>query len=119
LAGYRSVIWPFIDLPPATMDSATRARMLTDYRIVSRELFTGRRALDDFLPAVACWMIKDNREHLSIFAYMDDLESFIADVYKFTLLYVSSEGTAAVYDVRRATGEETRVEGKAGPLPVR
>jgi len=50
---------------------------------------------------------------------MDDLESFIAADYKFTLLYVSREGTAAVYDVRPVTGEENKVEGNTGPLPVR
>ncbi len=119
LARYKSVIWPFIDLPPATMDEATRSAKLTDFRIVSRELFTGRHALDDYLPALACWIIKDKREHLSIFAYMDDLESFIASDYKFTLLYVSREGTAAVYDVRRVTGDETKFDGKSAPPPLR
>jgi hypothetical protein len=119
LSGYKSVIWPFVDLPPDGMDPQVRGRMLTDFREVSRELFTGRHKLDDYLPALACWMLKDNREHLSIFAYMDDLESFIAADYKFTLLYVSREGTAAVYDVRPVTGEENKVEGNTGPLPVR
>jgi hypothetical protein len=86
---------------------------------VSRELFTGRRQMDDYLPALACWILRDKREHLSIFAYMDDLESYIASDYKFTLLYVSNDGTAAVYDVRRTSGDESRVEDEPGPLPVR
>ncbi len=110
LGGYRTIIWPFIDLPPATLDSATVSAKVTDFRIVSRELFTGRRRFDDYLPALACWILRDKREHLGIFAYMDELQNFIAADYKFTLLYVASKGTAAVYDIRPATGSEQRIE---------
>jgi hypothetical protein len=41
---------------------------------------------------------------------MDDLQSYIADQYKFTLLYVNEDGTAAFYDIRRVTGDEERAQ---------
>ena len=83
---------------------------LVDYRELSRELFTERRRLDDYLPALACWLPNDDREHLRLFGYMDDLQSYIADDYKFTLLHVNVDRTAAFYDIRMVTGKEQRQE---------
>jgi len=116
---YRTLLWPLRDIPPPGLDSGYVNSRLVDYRELSRELFTGRRRLDDYLPALACWLVKDKREHVTIFSYMDDLESYIADKYKFTLLYVNEEGTAAYYDIRRVTGEEERRQEGTGSLPAR
>ena len=152
LAKYRTLLWPFRDLPPALrareslresgiraglpvrctqtgdsgaapdsgrrtpgLDPALLSDRFADFREVSRELFTGRHGLEDYMPLLACWMLKDSREHLQIFTYMDDLESFVAGGYKFTLLYVTSDGAAAIYDVRPTSGTETVVPGKSGP----
>lgn len=113
---YRAVVWPFIDLPVKGADGRPLAwpdgPVLTDYRLVSREIFTGRRKLDDYLPCLACWMVGDDREHLRIFSFMDDLQNFIAGEFKFTLLAVTAEGTGAVYDIRPATGEERMFPGR-------
>ncbi|MEO0078065.1 MAG: glycosyltransferase family 39 protein [candidate division WOR-3 bacterium] len=114
VAEYRTLFWPFRDLKPTGLDSALLEQRLVDFREVSRELFTGRHKLEDYTPALACWMIKDNREHLQIFSYMDDLENFVAGELKFTLLYITSDGTAAIYDCRPATGDEMVVPGGSG-----
>ncbi len=111
LAQYRTLFWPFRDLAPTGLDPALVEERLVDFREVSRELFTGRHRFEDYTPALACWILKDNREHLQIFSYMDDLENFVAGELKFTLLYVTSDGTAAIYDCRPATGDETVVPG--------
>jgi hypothetical protein len=119
IARYRTVLWPIRDVPPEAHDPALLESRLVDFREVSRELFTGRHTLEDYLPAVACWILKDGREHLTIFSYMDDLESFVASGYKFTLLYVTTDGTGAIYDIRSATGRESVVPDKAGTIPIR
>jgi len=108
IAPYRTLLWPLRDIPPAGLDSVSLSTLLVDYRELSREIFTGRHKLDDYLPALACWLVKDKREHITIFSYMDDLESYIADKYKFTLLYVNEDATAAYYDIRPVTGDEER-----------
>ena len=119
VARYRTLIWPFRDLPPSGISPALLTEKLADFREVSRELFTGRHSLPDYMPALCCWILRDAREHLQIFTYMDDLESFVAGEFKFTLLYVTSDGTAAIYDVRSASGDEVVVPDKSGALPVR
>jgi hypothetical protein len=108
LARYKTLLWPLRDIPPPGRDPGLVSERLVDYRELSRELFTGRHEFDDYLPALACWLLKDEREHLRLFGFMDDLQSYIADDYKFTLLYVNDDGTAAYYDIRRTSGEEIR-----------
>jgi hypothetical protein len=118
----RTVIWPFGDIPPpgwAYRGAKLASVDLIDYRQLSREIFSGQKELDEYLPAAACWMLDDGREHLRIFAFMSDLQNYIADRYKFTLLHVAVEGTAAVYDVRNATGNEALVSSQLGAAPVR
>ncbi len=119
LKQYRSLLWPIRDIPPILGPESAIADKLVDYRELSRELFTERRKLDDYLPALACWLPGDEREHLRIFGYMNDLESYIADEYKFTLLYVNDDRTAAFYDIRRATGTEERRQEGTGSSPAR
>jgi hypothetical protein len=116
----RTVIWPFSDIPPpewARRGAALASVNLIDFRQLSREIFSGEKELDEYLPATACWMLDDGREHLRIFAFMSDLQNYIADRYKFTLLHVTVEGTAAVYDIRPATGAEALVSTQRGAAP--
>jgi hypothetical protein len=93
-------------VPPYGLAPQVYSGKLVDYRELSRELFSERHKLDDYLPALAGWLLNDGREHLRLFGYMDDLQSYIADDYKFTLVYVNADRTAAFYDIRRATGKE-------------
>jgi hypothetical protein len=119
VSGYRTLLWPFQDAPPERLDPAVVGPRLADYRDVSRNIFTAQRPLDDYLPALACWLVNDKREHLMLFSYMNDLESYVADRYEFTLLGVNADSTAALYDIRLKTGdEEPRQEGM-GSLPAR
>ena len=127
---YRSVIWPFIDIPVPDYrwdrNSHPTVPVLTDYRDVSRGIFSGEvpkegpeAMLAEHLPALACWMIGDDREHLRIFSFMDDLQNFIAGRYKFTLLMVTAEGTGAIYDISETTGEEETLQDQPGAIPFR
>lgn len=118
LTDCRYVFWPFADLlPPENFRRGMPP--FADYREVSREIFQGRRRFEDYLPAVACWMLGDAREHLKVFSEMNDIQNFISGDYKFTLLHVTSEGDAAIYDIRPATGTEVTVPSGSGPLPIR
>lgn len=113
---YRTVIWPFEDIPPPDFGGQPR---IVDPREASREIFTGRKKLDDYLPAIACWLVGDEREHLAVFSLMNDLQNVIAGGYRFTLLLVTGEGTGAVYEISTATGDEFLVPDQASPVPVR
>ena len=114
---YRTIIWPFLDIPPRGLDLSRPGRpALTDFRALSREMFRGEHVLEDYLPALACWMLNDKREHVQIFSFMDDVQHFIAGGCKFTLMRVTDDGSAAIYDVRAATGDETMVRDR---MPVR
>jgi len=112
LNGYSTVIWPFRDIPP---DLGVRSLKLTDYREISRAIFAGRGQLQDELPALAGWVLGDGREHLQVFAFMDELQNFLAGDVKFTLVHVTADGTAALYDVRRTTGRELVVPDQRQP----
>ncbi len=110
---YRTVIWPFLGIPPQGIDvDRPGLPRLTDFREVSREIFRGEHEIGDYLPALACWMLKDKREHIQIFSFMDDIQHFIAGDCKFTLMMVTEDGSAAIYDVRQTTGEETQVRSR-------
>lgn len=120
---YRTVVWPIADIPIVGRDGQTLewngGPEATDFRLASREIFSGRRTFRSYLPMVACWIVGDDREHLRIFSYMDDLQNCIAGEFKFTLLRITSEGTGAVFDIRRVTGDEQLLPGQRSPVMVR
>jgi hypothetical protein len=130
-ASYRTVIWPFRDIPTGVARLDARpgggpgrnaenpGPEVTDFRVVSRSIFTSSRELREHLPALACWIVGDDREHLRIFSFMDDLQNFIAGEFKFTLLMVTSDGTAVVYDISEASGEEMMVPDQPTAVPLR
>ncbi|MEO0079385.1 MAG: glycosyltransferase family 39 protein [candidate division WOR-3 bacterium] len=99
----KTVIWPFLELPPQL---STDNKKITDFRTVSREIFTRRQQLQDFLPAISCWAIRDVREHLRLFSLMDDLQSFVAADCKWTLLKITKDGIGAIYEIRNLSGNE-------------
>lgn len=104
LHDYRTLIWPARSHLPAGLDSAAPGRraqpIVTDYREVSDDLFSGRHQLDFYLPALAGWVVNDGGQHLQVFEYMNDLENFIADRYRFTLVSISRDSSHALYDIR-------------------
>jgi len=106
LRGYRSLIWPGKSHLPAGLDSAgIGARgppMVTDFAELADELVQNRRRFDDYLPALAGWVVNDGSRHLHVFDYMNDLENFVAVDYRFTLLAVARDSSSALYDIRPA-----------------
>ncbi len=114
---YNTIIWPFKDIPIQEFDSS--GPRIIDFRDISAEIFTNRHTPDDYLPAIACWILNDEREHLRLFSFMNDLQNVIAGDYKFTLLSVTSEGTGAVYDISTVSGNEVTVPNQPGPMPIR
>jgi len=117
---YAAVAWPFADIPTG-LDWLDRGEgpPVTDFREISRRIFNSTAKLEDYLPMLACWMIGDDREHLRIFSFMDDLHNFVAGEFKFTLLAVTADGTGAVFDISPATGEEMMVPEGPTVVPVR
>jgi hypothetical protein len=108
LAGYRTLLWPVRELADPRISELSPQTQVMDYRDLSREVFSERHTPDDYLPALACWLIRDEREHLRIFSYMSEHQSYIADKYKFTLLTLDPESTAAYFDIRQVEGNENR-----------
>ncbi|MFO7676057.1 MAG: glycosyltransferase family 39 protein [bacterium] len=117
---YRTVIWPFAEIRPGVgWLERGDGPPVENYREVSRRIFNGSARLDDYLPALACWLVGDKREHLTILAFMDDLRNFVAAGHRFTLLYVTSEGSGAVYEITPLAGDEVLVPEGPGFTPVR
>ena len=112
---YQIVILPLRTVLPAGLDSA--AYHVTDYSELSSELFANQDSLDDYLPALAAWVVNDDRPHVPAFDYMNDLESFITGAYKFTLLAVMSDRTGALYDIRRVEPGDVRRASPPGTSP--
>ncbi|MFO7652091.1 MAG: hypothetical protein R6X13_12225 [bacterium] len=94
-AGYRTVIWPLRDVPPA----APGLPPLTDYRSLSAALQSGRSRLEEFLPALALWVDGDPRG-LGVFGYLERSDYFEAGGIDFRQLATVPGGR--VFDIRPA-----------------
>ncbi len=70
------------------------------------DIYAKKYTLDELLPALVFWIFNDRNDHIQIFAFMDDAQSFIAADYKFTLKYVTPNELGAVYEIDKVTGEE-------------
>lgn len=144
---YASVLWPFDDIPPFTTGQSppTAFRLPPDYpvshedarpgvspvrlsgpgplvasyREASRRIFDGSVEFDDYLPALACWLVGDRRERLKIFSTMNDLRNLIIGDYRLTLLYITSDGLGAVYDISLVTGTEPVFGPGPAVIPLR
>jgi hypothetical protein len=101
----RTIIWPFKDLPPP--DGLVPGCTLTDFRDLSDAVFSGTGRIEDYLPALACWVFDDHRLHVTGFDFMNDRESFLLGEVRFTLLRETDNHLGAIYDIRPATGHET------------
>lgn len=72
------------------------------WRDISYAIFSKQAVLGDYLPALCCWLREDPRLHLSLFDLLDRMESLQMEDVRFTLLYVSPDSSAAIYDIRHA-----------------
>jgi hypothetical protein len=131
LADYRTLIWPFRDLPPSSLaprmlaasslapalpqageawhrHNADKRRgpaevnhpQVTDFRTISIEVTAGRKKLEDYLPALACWLVKDPRLLLGEFSYMDKSVNFVSGDVQFTRLATLPDASGTIYDIR-------------------
>ena len=100
---YRFVLLPFRELDQ--WFTCGRAQF-EEYRDASSKLFQRKLEFEDYLPALGVISLDDQREYLSLFDVMKDLESFIIGEFRFTLLFQAPHDKWAVYDIRPATGNE-------------
>lgn len=96
---YKTIIVPCQDLP-LWLDTTFFANKIIDYRAISREIRMGRCSLEDYCPALALWLVNDNREHLDIFPKMDTKKHFVSKGLTFTPILFTENGLGVVYDIR-------------------
>jgi len=109
MTDYRSTIVPFRELGGLFAGGDPRIKTL---REVSFEVFQHNRGFRTYLPALAVVSVSDSQDCLMMLSYMKELDSYIADEFKFTLLFKSANHLWGVYDIRPLTGKEMiRVPG--------
>ncbi len=105
---YRFLIIPFKDIPISKWDSSKRLKeipwkeKITDFREVTQEVMTKRKEFEDYLPALAFWLVGDPRSHLEIFRYLERSPYFVAGGYKFKRLWRAKDGLAVIYEIRQS-----------------
>jgi hypothetical protein len=72
-------------------------RQVTTYSRFYEALSSGRTRPSDRLPALAFWQFNTRERHVQGFGYMNDRESYDAGGYRFTLIAVSIDSSAAAY----------------------
>lgn len=72
-------------------------RQVLTYSRFYEGLSAGRARPADFLPALAFWQFNTQEQHVQGFRYMNERESFSAGGYRFTLLALSRDSSAAAY----------------------
>ena len=72
-------------------------RQVLTYARFYQALDAGRGHPADYLPALAFWQFNTREQHVQGFRYMNDRQSFEAGGYRFTLLALSRDSSAAVY----------------------
>jgi hypothetical protein len=104
---YRTIFWPMTGgwepFRPLLADTSINIKPLRQFYV---EIYSKERSLDDYLPALVFWIFNDRNDHVQIFSFMDDAQSFIAAGYKFTLRYITSNELGAVYEIDRVKGDE-------------
>lgn len=93
----RSVLWPLHSLLPR--DSSVRSRAI-DYHTVAAEIWSGRRRLEDWLPALALWVDGDPRPLPAGLSYLEKSRYYEAAGVDFRELVRVPGGR--VFDIRPA-----------------
>jgi hypothetical protein len=104
---YRTLFWPATNgwKPFRSLLADTTINILS-LRQFYIDIYAKKYTLDELLPALVFWIFNDRNDHIQIFAFMDDAQSYIAADYKFTLKYVTPNELGAVYEIDKVTGEE-------------
>ncbi|MEO0108629.1 MAG: hypothetical protein ABIK62_05595, partial [candidate division WOR-3 bacterium] len=98
-----SALWPS-DYPADSISRllAGRIDLVVPYADFYRMLQADLEGLDRFLPALAFWAVGTPERHVIGLSSMNDLESYLAGGFRFTLLGVDQDTLAAVYVMDRA-----------------
>lgn len=99
--GYRSLIFPFRELAP---EGVALPEVVTDFGQVTREIIAHRKQLEDYVPALACWVANDPRALIAEFSHLDKSAHFVAGKLRFRRIWISADSLAMVFDIRRAGG---------------
>ena len=104
---YRTLFWPttkgWEEFRPLLADTAIDIMPLRQFYI---DTYANRRAFDDYLPAVVFWIFNDQQDHIQIFSFMNEAQSYIAADYKFTLKFITPNGIGAIYEIDKVKGNE-------------
>jgi hypothetical protein len=108
---YQTIFWPLTkgweEFRPLMLDSSIKIVSLREFYI---DIYGKKHKLDDYLPALCFWIFDDRNDHLQIFSFMDDAQSYIAAGYKFTLKYITPDKLGGIYEIDRVKGDEEIVK---------
>lgn len=108
---YKTIFWPMTDLyerfRPFLFDTTINIVPLRQFYI---DIYDKTASLDQYLPALVFWIFDDRQEHLQIFSFMNDFQSYIAADYKFTLRYTTPDNIGAVYVIDKVAGNEDIID---------
>jgi hypothetical protein len=108
---YQTIFWPLTkgweEFKPLMLDTSIKIMPLRHFYI---DVYGKKHKLDDYLPALCFWIFDDRNDHLQIFSFMDDVQSYIAAGYKFTLKYITPNNLGGIYEIDRAKGDEEIVK---------
>ena len=108
---YQTIFWPLTngweEFKPLMLDTSIKIIPLRHFYI---DVYGKKHRLDDYLPALCFWIFDDRNDHLQIFSFMDETQSYIAAGYKFTLKYITPNKLGGVYEIDRVKGDEEIVK---------
>ncbi len=104
---YKTIFWPVTtgwdEFRPLLLKPDINIIPLRKFYI---NIYGEKYTLDDQLPALCFWIYKDRNDHIQIFSFMDEAQSFIAGNYKFTLKYTTPDKLGAIYEIDLTRGDE-------------
>jgi hypothetical protein len=103
LRGYRYLFFPLAELAGMAEPVARSAGLaIKDYRALDSELVSGNHGLENYLPALAVWVLDDPSTHIQLFGLMNGAENFQVGDARFTLLATSPNRAVVLYGIHRA-----------------
>jgi hypothetical protein len=97
---FRSLFWPTDELIPMVNSLALRHGLkVVSYRTLDR-ISVGERNLQGIsFPALAAWVLGDKSEHVTVFGFMNQRQSFSAGGLQFRFIGTSPGGLIALYAI--------------------
>ncbi len=102
LAQYRRLfVPPDNEVIAGLRETIKEPQKIIDYRQGSIRLTEGKESEEDFFPALALWLLKDQRPYLEMFNHLNSLTNFIFGNLQFTLLAITENNRGAIYEITR------------------